>query len=574
MTYPYLSPIICSRFQKRTLGTRKIDKPRLTSSSNFSIVNGTFNHSQWVIQMNELLHREDLAAASQSLVSVYKLPDSVRDGDPAAYLPRRVAFGPYHHFLPELSKMDLFKLDKAKNLKWRPQIQELADHLKTLELTIRVCFDQSIEMDGQTLSWVVLIDGLYLLELLHRRYYSRPLTLPLHIFYKKLWSESEIISDMLKLENQIPLLVLKEILPEHNYKYDLTLRLYKFSMSVSPFELPCLTSKEEILELYSHMPEIYNLSHHLLHFLYFVVVLIPYDEFASMVVTDSASMPFLEMGTSVNLLSETFYILGSSLHTAFIQHVKQTYGIIQRLLRLLGYVANLKLNEKIIRLIPSASDLKQSGFTFKSTKNGILKCGFDETTLTLTLSSIHLDGFSRVLLKNLVAFEALAELNPPCLLQYITLINGLLKSSKDLEILKQAGIVYNHLNSEEEALELFNDVVNSISRLKKASVLNIHLQSGLDMEITSEFLQDINMYYDMGLKRMDEKINKSYERCWRSKMKKFVSVVFKGFAILFILLLIVLVIAQFLCHYLSCPGKIFQSSIASLVKSPRLLDSI
>ena len=105
--------------------------------------------------------------------------------------------------------MDLLKLEKAKNLTWGPQIHELADQLKPLELKIRACFDQGLEINGETLSWVVLIDGLFLIDLLQTKYSNRPLKFPLEIFYGKLWSEFEIVSDMVKLENQIPLFVLK-----------------------------------------------------------------------------------------------------------------------------------------------------------------------------------------------------------------------------------------------------------------------------------------------------------------------------------------------------------------------------
>ncbi|XP_038890580.1 putative UPF0481 protein At3g02645 [Benincasa hispida] len=515
--------------------------------------------SQWVHQINDLIDQNALLPASQTPISVVRLPESVHDGNPAAFLPRHVAFGPYHHFRPELYNMELFKLGKAKNLNWSPQLHKLADQLMPLELKIRACFDQTLEINGETLSWVLLIDGLFLIHLLQNKYNNHPLEFPLGIYYGKLWSEFEIVSDMVKLENQIPLFVLNEICPKEPINF-LAPFMYQFSASVSPFQLPIFNPELECFGFSSNLPEIFNLSHHLLHFLYSLILLIP-DE----VVVAYCMRLDTSSAAAAELLSESLNILGSVINIAFIQQVKETFGLIQRLFRLLSSITKPNLAEKHhppLLIIPSASDLKSAGVTFKSTKNGILKCFFNESTLTLTLPCIHLDGFSQVLLKNLVAFEAMTELNPPCLVNYVSLMNGLLRNSKDLKVLEKAGIVHNHLNSEEEAVELFNGVENSTRSLKKESVLKIHLKSGLNFETGSKFIQDVKMSYEMGLGALAEEINKFYGNCWRMKMKKFMSIVFKCFAILLVVFLIVLVIARFVCNFLSCPLGIFKTSIA------------
>lgn len=533
-------------------------------ASKFSIVNGTLDKSHWVLQIKDLIDQNAVPAASQTPISIFRLPETVRDDDPEAYLPRRVAVGPYHHFQPEIYKMDLFKLGRAKNLKWVAQIHKLADQLKPLELKIRACFDQSLEIDGETLSWVLLIDGLFLIDLLQNKYNNRPLKLPLEIFHGKLWCEFEIVSDMVKLENQMPLFVLKEICPKEPINY-LAPLLYQFSASVSPFELPSFNPELECFGFSSYLPEIFDLSHHLLHFVYFLILLIPDEIAVANIFAYSMRMDMdsSSSSSSVDFLSESLNILGSVINIAFIQQVKETFGLVQRLFRLMGSITKPNLAKKKTPLIPSASDLKTAGVTFKSTKNGILKCRFDETTLTLTLPSIHLDGFSQVLLKNLIAFEAMAELNPPCLVKYIALMNGLLRNSKDLKILEKAEIVHNHLSNEEEAVEIFNGVENSTNSLKKESVLKIHLKNGMGFEVKeSEFIQDMKMNYEMGLGGMVEEINKCYGSCWRMKMKKFVSVVFKCFVILVIVFLIVFVIARFVCKFVSCPAGMLKTSIA------------
>ncbi|XP_008459642.1 putative UPF0481 protein At3g02645 [Cucumis melo] len=528
-------------------------------ASGFSILTGTFDKSQWVLQINNLVDQNALLDATQTPISVFRLPESVHDGDPTAYLPRHVAFGPFHHFQPELHKMELFKLGKAKNLKWGPQIHKLADRLTPLELKMRACFDQALEINGETLSWVLLIDGLFLIYLLQNKYMNCPLRFPSEIFYGKLWSEFEIVCDMVKLENQIPLFVLNEICPKEPINF-LAPFLYQFCVSVSPFPLPRFNPQLECFGFSSYLPEIFDLSHHLLHFLYSLILLIPDERVVIMLFglrLDNSS------SSSVEFLSESLDILGSVINIAFIQQIKETIGLIQRLLRLLSSITKPNLAEKTPPLIiPSASHLKSAGFTFKSTKNGILKSYFDETTLTLTLPCIHLHGFTHVLLKNLVAFESMAELNPPCLANYTALMNGLLRNSKDLKVLEKAEIVHNHLNSEEEAAELFYGVENSTRRLKKESLLEIHLKGGFNFENGSNFIQEVESSYEMGLGNMVERINNCYGNCWRMKMKKVVSVVFKCFAVLIVVFLIVLVTTRFVCNFMSCPLGTFMTTTA------------
>ncbi|XP_022149958.1 putative UPF0481 protein At3g02645 [Momordica charantia] len=529
-----------------------------------SILRGTLEKSQWVLQINEIIDRNTLDAASQTPISVFQLPDSVRDGDPEAYLPRRVAVGPYHHFRPELFKMDLFKLGKVKNQKWGSQLHHLLDQIKPLDLKIRASFNQSLEMDAETLSWVLLIDGLFLLELLQIRYNPRPLELPLEIFYGKLAPEFEIVSDVLKLENQIPLFVLKEICPKQPTNY-LAPLFCQISLSVTPFELPWFDPETECY----HFFPIYNLCQHLLHFLYLMVLLTPENKVVESVIGSYTDMNmnashsiayFAASSSPADFLSECFSILGSVINIAFIQQLKETLNLILRLFALLGSIRKPNLGEKKTPRVPSASELKTAGVRFKSHKNGVLRCRFDPKTLTLTLPCVHLDGFCGVVLKNLVAYEAMAELNPPCLVNYVALMSGLLRNSKDLKILEKAEIVRNHLGSEKEAVEMFNGVEKSSCSLKKEGVLKIHIGSG---GRGNEFVRKVKMNYDMGLGAMVEEINKWYGKCWRMKMKKFVSVVLSCLAILAVVFLIVLVIARFICSFsfVSCPKGIFKTSI-------------
>ncbi|XP_022156853.1 putative UPF0481 protein At3g02645 [Momordica charantia] len=536
-----------------------------------SILAGTLEKSQWVVKINELIDGKALDGASQTPISVFQLPASVHDGRPEAFLPRRVAVGPYHHFRPELYKMDLFKLGKAKNHKLGPQLRHLLDQIKPLELKIRASFDQPLEMDAETLSWVLLIDGIFLLEVLKIRYYRYFIPFPTKIFHGKLPAEFEIVCDILKLENQIPLFVLREICPEEPTNY-LPHLMYKMCVAVSPVQIPFFSSQMAFHE------EILNMSHHFLHFLYLLVLLTPEWTPATVTISSSSreeresgnysaasySYYFSSSFSSDSFTTECFNILGSVINVTFLQQLKETVNLVLRLIALLRSITKPNLGEKKIPRIPSASALKTAGVRFQSTRNGVLRSRFDRKTLTVALPCITLNGFSQVVLRNLVAYEAMAELNPPCLANYIAIMSGLVRGSKDFKILEKAEIIRSYLDSEREAVEIFNGVESCGRSLKKEGVLEYHLVSVKDSGIESEFVQEFEANYKEGFKDMVEEINKWYENCWRMKMKRFVSLVLCCFAILGVLLLIGVVIARFICSFsfVSCPKGIFKASIA------------
>jgi hypothetical protein len=79
---------------------------------------------------------------------------------------------------------------------------------------------------------------------------------------------------------------------------------------------------------------------------------------------------------------------------------------------------------------------------------------FDAATATLSLPIITLDGNTEVVLRNLVAYEAVAVRGPLVLARYTELMNGIIDTPKDVKILRQSGVVVNHLKSDKEAVDM------------------------------------------------------------------------------------------------------------------------
>ncbi|PRQ22568.1 hypothetical protein RchiOBHm_Chr6g0251751 [Rosa chinensis] len=113
--------------------------------------------------------------------------------------------------------------------------------------------------------------------------------------------------------------------------------------------------------------------------------------------------------------------------------------------------------------IPSISKLSKSG------------------TCSFYLPSTSLDGNIEVILRNLVADEASTASGPLVFTRYTELMNGIIDTEEDAKLLREKGIILNHLKSDEEVAKLFSGMSRSI-RLTKVPFLD-------------KAIKDANKYY-------------------------------------------------------------------------------
>ncbi|KAA8535245.1 hypothetical protein F0562_030248 [Nyssa sinensis] len=179
-----------------------------------SILNSSSSEQRWVDQMSRMLKKDVVIDINEVGPSVFEVPKSMSALKPEAYYtPQLIGLGPYHHFRPELYQMQRSKLAAAKGVLKPDQIlnfEELMIHgLKEFEPTIRMCYNKYLDLDPNTLAWILAIDGLFLLhffntDLMHKHNQD-------HFAGDKLKNEA-FISDIMMVENQIPVFLLKRIL--------------------------------------------------------------------------------------------------------------------------------------------------------------------------------------------------------------------------------------------------------------------------------------------------------------------------------------------------------------------------
>lgn len=123
-------------------------------------------------------------------------------------------------------------------------------------------------------------------------------------------------------------------------------------------------------------------------------------------------------------------------------------------------------NEKKWYSYRSVTELKSAGIHFRpSQTNHVTDVKFISHLIsgTLTLPQIMVDDTTKPLLLNLAAYEMCP--NGPSdyrIMSYICLMDSLIDHADDVKELRRRGILINHLGSDNELAQLFNEIANGL----------------------------------------------------------------------------------------------------------------
>ncbi|KAK4488870.1 hypothetical protein RD792_004660 [Penstemon davidsonii] len=546
-------------------------------------LSSNFDEGQWIEQIRQTLD-EEIDDETETPVTIFAIPKTLMLNDPNSFIPHQVAIGPYHHLRLELYDMERYKISAAKrNLKELQnhlKFEHLVDHLMKHELRIRATYHRPLNFKGETLAWMMAVDTFFLFEFLQvcgvkegkvlTRVPSR-LSHLLDASGNKTVCNA-IMTDIMMLENQIPLFVvrmmLESLFSSLEFADQLLLDLFiGLSKELSPFKTVQGSQKIEVRD-----------SAHFLDFLYKFIV--PKLEIVPVEILEIHEDEGEAKGTEDNislakpshlrqLLDEVWKIL-SRLEERPVQLIKRILfskplkvlvklpwtiitkipiikmlkGPVEHMFSALvqdnenkdgnkegsssNNVNKSPLLEEIT--IPSVTQLREVGVHFLPTNEGIMSIHFDEKARKFYIPIINLDVNSEVVLRNLVAYEACSASGPLVLSRYTELMNGIIDTDVDAKFLCEKGIIINHLKCEKEVANLWNGMSKSI-RLTKVPSLD-------------KVIKDVNKYYDG---RWKVKFGKF--------MKKYVFGSWKFLTFLATIMLLLLTSLQAFCEVYSC-GRI------------------
>ncbi|KAG2558061.1 UPF0481 protein At3g47200-like [Panicum virgatum] len=182
----------------------------------------------WVVDMERFLEQTDPSTemVRWTKASIYRVPERIKNlTNRDAYRPLLVSLGPFHHGDPALLPMEEHKRRALLHLVKRAR-RPLGEFVAAVEEVVDQLLDTYDNLDER---WrgvdrhrfveVMLTDGCFLLEMMRTRehvlkgeelddYAPNDPVFSIHGFY---FLRPEIQSDMILMENQLPLLVLQRI---------------------------------------------------------------------------------------------------------------------------------------------------------------------------------------------------------------------------------------------------------------------------------------------------------------------------------------------------------------------------
>ncbi|KAL7137800.1 hypothetical protein ABFS83_10G117400 [Erythranthe nasuta] len=381
---------------------------------------------------------------------VFTLPKTLSQSKPEAYTPQHLGLGPYHHLRPDLYTTTTHNLKLAdvteflgtENLHKFPHV---VDALVQSEPLLRSCYDQYIDLDIRTLSWILAIDAVFFLHFL-KNYSPR---------------DAKMDTDILMVENQIPAVLLRKIRqvlepPDADGKSKLYEEFHFFCRDHSP------------LELNEYIRGDVNQAH-LLHHMYYSIV-------NNVTIQSPFSTYSLQL---TDVIDGAHFLADQGLPGAGI--TAQVLTFMQKIPwdKIIGMFkkgnSDEQNNPSVEEIdIPSVSRMSRlAGIKFAqlASGGGIREIRFDEGEKKFYLPVIKLTASSEVVLRNLVAYEAASIPEPGSTLEfaeYVDLMCGIVDSAEDVDILKRESIVESEL-SDEEVARIFNGISKSMKKSENKS---------------------------------------------------------------------------------------------------------
>ncbi|KAK3024226.1 hypothetical protein RJ639_044695 [Escallonia herrerae] len=440
-----------------------------------TIFNSTLSEHHWTDQISKDFDKEYALYVTNIPVSVFNVPKSISAIKPEAYIPQVIALGPYHHLRSELYQMERYKVAAVKSFLNKEQVlnfQNLViDKLKTLEPIIRACYHKYMDIDGDTLAWIIGIDGLFLLDILGN--YDIVI---INSEGRKLSQDALLSRDVMVLENQIPTILLKElrktlqiVSAEKDDDDGLISMLEGFCRAHSPLGLAPLAQLQPGTNCL-----------HLLDLMYLLIVnhegakSVPQEASVKLdVAEDDQELGIMRDELKNNLVEISTVLTSLGIKTPLQVITKMPW---EKISNLLGIQTGNKDKNPLVEeiKIPSVSHLRKfGGIRFSPTNGGIRDARFVATEATLYLPVITLNANSEVVLRNLVAYEAATSKSALELGQYVDLMSGILDTDEDTRLLVENKIIQGELSNDNIA-QLFNGMNKTSGKARNRTIEEVN----------------------------------------------------------------------------------------------------
>ncbi|KAG2691429.1 hypothetical protein I3760_08G008700 [Carya illinoinensis] len=485
------------------------------------------SHDQWVIQISRALEEEGLKEDDDEnvpTITIFTVPPTLKSIKPETYTPQLVALGPYHHQRPQLLEMEHFKLGSAKRMQKnfkQIKFRDLVNRIAESDYAIRACYHRFLEFDQETLAWIFAIDSSFLLDCLQTYFIetegslmeiSSNMSSQSSGTRKKATHRTHVLKDVIMMENQIPLFLLREVHGFFEHE-DQDAVLTSMLLGVCKYLSPIKYINHQ------HFTEEYFTRAHLLDLLYYMIVpkltlVADFDQQEKM--EEDEEIGWFRKAMKSILIAVCFLIFAPLRILKRIFQSKVVKRLAASQLAILSRILSRAKNSTVTNIlpstenvveklggtfynhlndespsvddiaIPSVTQLHKVGVKFRPVKGGLKIIIFDKSSGTFYLPIIQLDDNSDVVIRNLVAYEACIAPEVMVFTRYTEFMNGIIDTEEDVRILREAGIILNRLKSDAEVANLWNGMTKSVKVTK--------------VQFLDKAIEDVNTYYSKSWK--------------------------------------------------------------------------
>ncbi|KAM3364257.1 hypothetical protein ACQJBY_014540 [Aegilops geniculata] len=363
---------------------------------------------EWVVDVENMLADDNPGSRRMEgelleAQYVYRVPEWLKGMNTKAYHPRLVSLGPFHHgdssLLPmeEHKRRALVHLIKRSNKPLQDFVSAINDVAHKLEEAYGKDLHVKWRNDRPRFVDVMLTDGCFLLEMMSRPFWDYELHDAVFSKHGRERIFPVIRSDMLLIENQLPLLVLKKILgvvrPNHS-------------------DAPNVSKKEAAMDR--------NINLRVLSFL-----------------------GRAHEGRAIADVSLRLHPL--ELYHRSLTYDNGAHGVYSR--------------EYKYEMMPSALEIHEAGIKFRKSKTDkLLDIRFKRGVLSMPVMMV--DDSTESLYLNLMAFERLHADAGDLVTAYVIFMDNIIVSADDVAMLSKNGVLKNMLGCDEETAKLFNGTLS------------------------------------------------------------------------------------------------------------------
>ncbi|KAL4655102.1 hypothetical protein ACB092_01G426800 [Castanea dentata] len=351
-------------------------------------------------------------SASPTKPCIYKVPGHLRRVNAKAYTPTLISIGPFHHGNEKFKTMEALKLRYGETFREREKadMEKLVKTILYKKEKIRSCYaktsnSSNFHSDDAYFVKMILVDAIFILELFLSWDKNQENGNPTDPMKAEPWMLSVVRLDLVLLENQLPFFVIKDL-----YKNDFNVQVMQpgnFNRKIKHFT--------DLLRTF-YLP--------------------PYPT-SSQPSTPSKS-----------------------------KRCNWFNWITLKLIKRNKAPANEPQRDKVRKLLYSATQLHEAGVKFeKSTSKSLLDLDFDTSDGVLKIPVLKLNDSAEVRIRNIMAYEQFDLGEKRFITDYLIILDFLINTPKDMDLLCDKEIVVNYLGDNKVATSVVNRLNTNVSWL-------------------------------------------------------------------------------------------------------------